>query len=303
MRLLTADSWRYSDMKRFPAVLAAALFFAPLFAQTPIVGPDYGTPTRVAPEYFGPNAFPVPEMSDGKVKGRVYAELAGDYYNGSAADGNDHTCDVFIRLHVPLGERADLEVFGPMIEHWSYSPAVAAYRRITTSDSKSWDSGDAYIGTNLQFIKGRPNSLKPDLLVRAVLKTAMGNTFDQARYYDAAGYYFDATFAWSRCFLESSYVREIRGGLSGGFLCWQDGLARQNDAVQYGLMAKMDARHFLFTADFSGYSGWEKDGDCPVRLRLRADGRIGAWRPFVQYVHGLRDYPFDGVRLGIAAEL
>lgn len=286
-------------MKRSVAFFAAFLSGIALQAQTPIVGPDYGTPTKVAPEYFGPNAFPVPETSTGQVRRGVYAELAADYFKGRIADGDDRTCDAFLRIEVPLGERASLEVWAPMMEHWSYSPAVAAYRRITTSSDKSWDSGDAYIGTNLQFIKGEPNTLKPDMLVRAVLKTAMGNTFDQARYYDGAGYYFDATFAWSRTFGEGAFVKELRAGVSSGFLCWQDGLARQNDAVQFGSMARIDTRAFSFTVDYAGYSGWEKDGDCPRRLRLRADGHIGRWLPFAQYITGFNDYPFNGIRLGL----
>ena len=271
-----------------------------LYAQpTPIVTPDWSQPTLVSPEYFGPNAFPVPEVSDGVVKPYVYAELAADYYKGRVADGNDHTWNGFIRVSVPLGKWACIEAWGPVVEHWSYSPAVAQYRRITTDSAKRWDSGDLYIGTSIQALRGNPNTFKPDILLRAVLKTAMGNTFDQARFYDSAGYYFDGTVAWSRNFGMESYVREIRAGISGGFLCWQDGLARQNDAVQFGLMARIDTWGFAFTMDYAGYIGWQNDGDRPRRLRLRFDGHAGRWQPFVQYIHGFKNYPFDGVRVGV----
>ena len=290
-------------MKRFAITLSAIFAASILSAQPPqLVAPDFSEVTWVSTEYFGPNAFPVPDMTDGRVKPYIYAELAADYYKGRVADGNDHTWDGFIRLDFPLWtKRASLEVWGPFVEHWQYSPAVADYRGIgeaARGSGKSWDSGDLYVGTNIQVLVGKPNTLKPDILLRAALKTAMGNTFEQARYYDCGGYFFDGTIAWSRAF-QQSYVMEIRAGLSAGFLCWQDGLARQNDAAQFGLFASIATWGFSFMADYSGYIGWENDGDRPRRLRLRLDGNAGRWRPFVQYTHGFKNYPFEGVRAGV----
>lgn len=289
-------------MKRTVLSIAAALIAMSLNAQTPIVAPNFSEPTMVSTEYFGPNAFPVPDMTDGRVKPYIYAELGMDYYKGRVGDGYDHTWDGFIRLNFPLWtKRATLEVWGPFVEHWKYSDAVANYRRIPQkyrNSGKSWDTGDIYIGTNIQILYGKPNTFKPDILIRAVLKTAMGNTFEQVRFYDAAGYFFDGTIAWSRQF-QFSYVREVRWGLSLGFLCWQDGLARQNDAGQWGIFASIDTWGFTVTADYSGYVGWQNDGDRPSRLRLRVDGNSGRWKPFVQYTHGFKNYPFDGFRVGL----
>lgn len=289
-------------MKRLIISLTVLCSAISMMAQTPIVAPDFSQPTMVSPEYFGPNAFPVPDMTDGRVKPYIYAELAADYYKGRMADANDHTWDGFIRLNFPLwSKRATLEIWGPVVEHWSYSKAVADYRRVgdeAFNSKKRWDSGDLYVATNIQILQGKPNTLRPDILLRAALKSAMGNTFEQARYYDCGGYFFDGTIAWSRLW-EGSYVRELRAGLSGGFLCWQDGLARQNDAVQYGLFAKVTTWGFSATVDYSGYVGWQNDGDRPRRLRVRVDGFVGRWLPFVQYTCGMKNYPFDGFRLGV----
>lgn len=274
-------------------------------AQTPIVAPDWNTPTKVSTQYFGPNAFPVPDTPDGKVKKDIYLELAGDFYSGSVGK-TDYTSDVFLRASFPLWtRRASLEVWAPLAEWWRFSEDVAQYRRIQNTDGKKefkgFDTGDLYLATNLQALEGRPNSLKPDILVRAVLKTASGNSFGQARYYDAAGYFFDATFAWSRVW-EGSFVQQLRAAVNGGFLCWQTGTGRQNDAFQYGLTAILTTRALSFTADWGGYVGWEGDGDAPRRIRLRLDGHIGRWQPFVQYTLGTNHYPFWGIRAGIACK-
>lgn len=288
-------------MKRLIVTISAILGSVVMSAQTPIEPPNFSEPTMVSTEYFGPNAFPVPDMSDGRVKPYIYAELAMDYYKGYMADGNDHTWDGYVHVNLPLWtKRASVEVWGPFVEHWSYSDAVADYRRIgeARSQKKSWDTGDLYVVTSLQVLEGKSNTFRPDILIRAALKSAMGNTFEQARYFDCGGYFFDGTIAWSRTF-QKSYVLEVRAGLSGGFLCWQDGTARQNDAVQYGIFASIYTWGFNFMADYAGYIGWQNDGDRPRRLRLRLDGNTGRWRPFIQYTCGMKNYPFHGFRAGV----
>lgn len=290
-------------MKRILWALPFLLSGMVASAQTPIAPPDWNTPSKVAPLYFGPNAFPVPDTPDGKVKKDIYAELAGDFYAGSLG-GKDYTQDVFVRLSVPLWtRRASLELWAPLVEHWNFSQETALFRRLPDAGEKTqwkgFDMGDVYLSANIQALVGKSNSVRPDILVRAVLKTASGNNFGQARYYDAAGYFFDATFAWSRVW-EGSFVRQLRAAVSGGFLCWQTGTGRQNDAFQYGLTAILNTRAFSFTADWGGYVGWEQDGDAPRRIRLRLDGHIGRWQPFVQFTLGTHHYPFQGVRIGVA---
>ncbi len=73
-----------------------------LRAATPIRVPDLREKTMVAPRWFGPNAFPVPEITDGRVKDHLCFELAGDYYRGHLTDGQDDTYDLFLRAWIPL---------------------------------------------------------------------------------------------------------------------------------------------------------------------------------------------------------
>ena len=49
-----------------------------LRATTPVRVPDLSEKTMVAPQWFGPNAFPIPEITDGRVKDRLTVEVAGD---------------------------------------------------------------------------------------------------------------------------------------------------------------------------------------------------------------------------------
>ena len=287
------------------AILAFLILLCPAVrAQVPVVHPDRSMDTKIAPAYFGPNAFPVPEMNSGRPHTGVYVELAGDYARGHLADGQDHTWDAFLRLSFPLWTpRATLEIWMPAVEWWDFSPAVAEARRIAPQRNRGNDTGDVYVSTSLHILEGRDNAWRPDLLLRSVLKTASGNSFGDARYYDSAGYFFDLTAGEGFSF--NGFVRELRLALSIGFLCWQTDNGRQNDAVQGGFLTTLDTEWFTLGAELGAYSGWENDGDRPVRARVRLDVNPGDARlhPFVQGCFGLHDYPFTQVRAGLAWSL
>jgi len=273
-------------------------------AQVPVVQPERSGVTKIAPAYFGPNAFPVPEMSDGRPLRGVYAELSGDFIRGRLADGQDITRDAFVHVSVPLWTpRATLELWMPLVEWWDFSSAVAAQRRLPEQRYRGHDMGDVYVCTSLHLLEGRDNAWRPDILARAVLKTAYGGYFGEARYYDSPGYFFDLTVAEG--FRFDGFVHGFRLALSTGFLCWQTDKGRQNDAVMAGALASLDTDWFTFDAELSGYAGWENDGDRPVRMRLRLD--IHPWdasvHPFVQSCIGLHDNPFTRIRAGVAWNL
>ena len=290
----------------FPSLLLATLFLLSqgVRAQVPVVKPDRSGSTKIAPAYFGPNAFPVPEMSDGRPRRGVYAELAGDIYRGRLADGQDITRDLFARVSFPLWTpRATLELWLPVTEAWDFSPAVASARRLAEQRYRGHDLGDVYVCTSLQLLEGRDNAWRPDILARAVLKTASGGNFGEARYYDCPGYFFDLTVAEG--FRFDGFVHGFRLALSAGFLCWQTDNGRQNDALMAGALASLETDWFTFGTELGGYFGWENDGDRPVRTRLRLD--VHPWEasvhPFVQCGVGLADYPFTQIRAGVAWSL
>ena len=287
------------------AILTALLLLSPgARAQVPIATPDWSMDTKIAPAYFGPNAFPVPEMSDGRPHRGLYAELAGDFTRGHLADGQDVTRNAFLRISFPLWTpRAAVELWMPVVEWWDFSPAVAAARRLQPARYRGHDAGDVYVCTSLHLLEGRDDGWKPDVLLRSVLKTASGNSFGQARYYDCPGYFFDLTVGEG--FRSEGFVRELRLALSTGFLCWQTDNGRQNDAVMGGVLASLETSWFTLGAELGAYSGWEEDGDRPARVRLRLD--IRPWEaslhPFFQSCIGLHDYPFTQFRAGLAWSL
>lgn len=271
-------------------------------AQTPVLSPDLSVPTMIAPAYFGPNAFPVPDMLDGTTSSDLRVELYGDGFlcgmTGNPAD--DVTLDLFAKATIPLfTDRVNLVLWMPVVEWFRSYPAVNVLRRVQDPDAMKTgiDSGDAYVSTDILILDESKQGC--GLVLRAAMKTASGNSYGTARVYDAPGYFFDVA-AGRNVIVSSDGKSAFRVALSAGFLCWQTANGRQNDAVMYGALASYKAGHFNVELNYGGYVGWEGKGDRPMTLKAKLAWSFGRLSINAMYQAGFVDWPFHQVRLGAA---
>ena len=249
------------------------------------------TPTGIAPAFFGPNALPIPDMTDGLTYDSLRIELAADGYFGK--EKNNRTADLFARVHVPLFTRwANLSIWMPVYEWYSQE------------DGTGSGAGDVYISTDIQVLHHSwfaPHKAKyiPQMTIRVGVKTASGEQFQRHRHFDSPGYFFDTSIGQSI----DLHPVTLRFAGSIGFLCWQTTEARQNDAVMYGLQAQVRHPYASLQCTWGGYVGWEKKGDAPMSIKIRAAGHIHGFEPFVQYQYGIQDYPFHQIRIGLAYQI
>lgn len=273
-------------------------------AQTSLEKASLNQVTFVSPYYFGPNAFPIPDMSDGTTSKTLHVESYGDVYAGKRGD---YTVDLSLKAIIPLWtNRANLSVWMPVREwYWNTEENISTCRvdddyRIEAQNGHL--AGDVYVSLEMQLFQQETSIF--DGVIRSVLKTASGGGYHIARYYDCPGYYFDAALSKSFSVLSG----EFRLGVSTGFLCWQTDNGRQNDAIMYGVMFKYKHNHIAASYVFGGYSGWEnniKDGgefahDCPMSHKFNFAWKFSRWDIFMYYQKGIRDYPFTQIRFGIA---
>ena len=258
-----------------------------LFAEVPIERPDLSEPTGIAPAYFGPNALPVIDMSDGLTQRELGVELAGEGYIGYSAKNN--TADIFARVCVPLFTRwANLSVWMPVFGWYDQY------------DGKGSGAGDVWLSTDVQILhnewfRSERARYIPQMTLRLGMKTASGEQFERRRHFDCPAYFFDASIGQS---FVCQYVT-FRVAGSAGFLCWQTDNARQNDAVMYGLQAQVRHEYVSLQATWGGYVGWERHGDAPMSIKARVAGHVKGFEPYVQYQYGIKDYPFHQVRIGL----
>ena len=285
-------------MKPLLTLAALLLALGTLQAQTALTRSDRQVPSRVAPAYFGPNAFPVPEMADTTAFGKWSFELAAEGFLGFEGD---RTADPFARLRIPLfSDRVSLALWLPVVEFYSST----AERLATCRVQEEWRQkalgghlgGDLYVSTDILLLRER--AVRPWVTVRAALKTASGGRFECARYYDSPGYFFDAT-AGKTFSLNEKGTTSLQLAATTGFLCWQTDNGRQNDAVMYGARLGFHSGRLTVEEQLAGYNGWEGDGDRPLTLRSRIALQFKHLQPYVMYQYGLRDYPFHHLRVGV----
>ncbi len=184
-------------LTKYVLLLFALLLSVRSYAQTNIEQPNLAIPSRIAPAYFGPNAFPVPDMLDGRTSSELKLELYGDCFLGTTTGNvaDDITGDLFAKLTIPLfTPKANLTVWMPIFEYFHTSAELNAMRRLpapyNTTDLQGMDSGDVYISADIRILNQEKHHV--DITARAALKTASANEFAEGRCYDAPGYFFDA---------------------------------------------------------------------------------------------------------------
>lgn len=294
-------------MGRFITCLLSALTFlsSAVYAQTPVVSPDLSIPSLVAPAYFGPNAFPVPDMTDGTTSSDLRFELYGDGFlcSMTSSSTDDITLDLFAKATIPLfTDRVNLVIWMPVVEWFRSGPAINRLRRVQDPDKwiSGFDSGDAYVSTDILVLDERKRGV--GMVLRAALKSASGNSYGSARVYDAPGYFFDLS-AGRDIIVSADRSTRLRLALSAGFLCWQTANGRQNDAVMYGALASFVKGPFKAEVNYGGYVGWEGIGDRPMTIKTKLSWSFGRCSLNAMYQAGFVDWPFHQIRLGAAYQI
>ena len=241
-----------------------------------------------SPRYFGPNAFPLPEVRGGYLDKKFEVEVRGEYhfYEG------DQAKDIYGRLYIPVAEgRAGIEVSYVFIEYYYMTKETAEERHAAGQTWKNGANGDAIFSAYYQlFAKNK----WVDLVFEATLKTASGNRIADARYTDAATYWYDvnAGFNLFKSADSKSFLR-LQGLV--GFYCWMTNsiVNRQNDAYLYSAGICGKYKNLTVQADMVGFRGYMNYGDRPLILRSKLNYEFKNNVLSFRYKHGIKDYLYD----------
>lgn len=245
-----------------------------------------------SPRYFGPNAFPQPELLS-VLPTKWEAEVRGEYHYYSG----DKTKDLFLRLYIPFVKgRVGIDVNWYVTESYEMDEATRAERWAAERKSGAVGvpcHGDIIFTTYFQLLK---SDKIMDILTSASLKTASGNRSIDARYTDAASY-------WFNLYLGKQLIRTEDWGLRAqglvGFYCWMtnSNVHRQNDAIVYAMGLEGSYKSFLLKADFAGLHGYKDNGDRPLSIRLKLEYELKKNVLSFRYRHGMKDNLYDSYSL------
>ena len=292
-------------LRKFITVLSLLLCFSAA-AQVPVEQSSHGI-SLISPKYFGPYAFPVPELLEGEICSDMHLEISGDYASGSLAgkDFPDRTGAATFKASFPLWtDRATLSVWGEMHEWFSDTPQTRAARRVSEQyPLKEESAGNVYFSIDMLVLK--ESAKRPSIALRAATQSATGDKYEMARHYDAPGYFFDISAGKS---FEVGGNGSFRASATAGFVCWQIDRGTQNDALMLGAKASYRSSLMTLSAEYGQYTGLEKkkselSGDAPKSISLEAAVHCGKISPFLCWKKGLNDWPFSIVRAGICLDL
>lgn len=259
---------------------------------------------RRSTAWFGPNAFPVPEFTDARIPAQTALSLMGDHYSGFG----DITKNIYVKGEFPLlPQRVSIGIWCGLFEQFNATQEIKT-DRFMLNDTFGLAHGDIYIQTRMLLLKEK--KFAPDIIFNTTLKTATGTHVTDRRYFDTPGYYFDMEFG-KNIFSQQKNDFHIRMVGNLGFLSYETTGARQNDAFMYGAKIITDLKQFSLETSFRGYWGWMHThpdygpdfGDTPLVAAFRLNYTSPKFLIFSQYQHGIRDFPFHQLRLGISMSL
>ncbi len=243
---------------------------------------------QYSPRYFGPNAFPIPELRSGYIETRWEVEVRGEYHE---CEG-DRTKDIYARAFIPIAKGcAGLEVSYILYEYYNTTQAIVDERHAAGRYWKNGAHGDVIVSSFYKLLK---SDKWADITVEAALKTASGNRVVDARFTDAASYWFDINIGRDiyKNADRTSFIR-LQGLV--GFYCWMtnDIVHRQNDALTYSVGISGGHKNLTVQADMAGINGYEDNGDRPLLLRTKLNYEYKKNILSLRYKHGINDYLYD----------
>jgi hypothetical protein len=271
-------------------VIIALMLMTHLAAAQDDDGKDYLRNLIYTPRYFGPNAFPLPELHGGKLSSRYEIEARGEYHSFTG----DRTKDVFVRAYLPVAQGlAAVEVCYVVYEYYNTTQATVEERHAAGRYWENGAHGDVVVNACYQLLRRG----WADVTVEATLKTASGNRLADARFTDAAAYWFDLN-AGRKLYAGDNCSIRLNGLL--GFYCWMtnDLVHRQNDALVYSLGPEGKYCNFSFAADIAGLYGYENKGDRPLQIRTKLEYEYRNNALSFRYRHGIKDALYDTFSIG-----
>ena len=247
-----------------------------------------------SPYYFGPNAFRLPELHSGRLGSRWEIEVRGEYHYYTG----DQTKDVFGRLYIPIANgKAGLEIKGVAIETYLMDEKTQAERHAYEREPPFTCMGDFIISSFYQILQ---SDQWLDMAVSCNLKTTTGNRLCDARYTDAASYWFELTAGRNLLqTVDQSISFRVQGMI--GFYCWMtnDLIYRQNDAILSGIGASLKIINLSMGADYTGFKGYRINGDRPMIFRSNLNFEFKKNILSLRYNHGIKDFPYDTYSVGL----
>jgi len=244
------------------------------------------------PGFLGPNALPVPRVTNGSIDSVNTFGLGGQFYFSN----DDHTQDLTLYANYCLVKnKVSFDAFWVPIEHFTMSYDLKTERRVFPLHYYDrYGHGDIHLNTNIQILNNQPKRIHVALRVGYRFPTSQ---IGAARFTDAPGYYFDGSFA--KGFRSQPALKWIV--MAGGYF-WQAEIRRhpQDDAFLFGTGFEWNRKRLKIQTTVSGYLGYfYRLRDKPILFRAGFDKTFKRMILFFQFQQGLHNFNYSSAEVGL----
>jgi hypothetical protein len=243
------------------------------------------------PAYQGPNALPVPRISNGSIDSTFSITAAGQLHFSKG----DNTQNInFYASYCLVKDVISFDAAWVPYEMYNMSQAIKEKRHVFVQFFNDHEAtGEVHLNTNIQLFNRWRKHIQ--LALRVGYRFPSGSGFGAARFTDGPGYYFDLSFGKN---LGHSPVKWI-GML--GFYSWQIESEKHNqdDAFLFGSGLEWKSKSLTVQSYIAGYLGYlEKKGDKPVVFRTQIEKQLKKTSFLLGFQKGLQNFAFTSVEFG-----
>jgi hypothetical protein len=245
------------------------------------------------PGFLGPNALPVPHITNGSIDSVNSIGISGNVYFSK----EDHTQNISLYANYCLVKnKISFDVFWVPVEHFTMSHRLKGERHVFSDFYyQHYALGDVHLNTNIQLYNNEAKKIRSALRIGYRFASS---EIGAARFTDAPGYYFDISFA--KAFHAMPALKWIM--MAGGYFWQADNIMRhrQDDAFLFGSGLEWNKKNIRIQTCVTGYLGWYyRLRDKPILFRAGIDKTMKKNTWFFQFQQGLHNFNYSSVEMGM----
>lgn len=248
---------------------------------------------KTNPAYLGPNALPVPFITNGSIDSVSSVGLTANFHFSKG----DNTQNLAIYGNYCLVKDViSFNFYWVPYERYQMSHAIKEERHVFSHYYyENSAQGEIHLNTNIQLLRKFRDHVH--LALRIGYRLPTSNGLGSARFTDAPGYYFDVSAA-------RPFNKESRWKLIGmtGLYVWQTNLdgRRQNDAFLFGGGVEWNPSKWHIQLYGTGYLGYMDDlGDKPVLVRTAIERKGKRINQILRFQQGLSNFEYSSIEAGL----
>ncbi len=247
---------------------------------------------RLTPGFLGPNALPVPRISNGSIDSINSFGLSTDFYFSKG----DNTQDILLFANYCLVKnKISFDISWLPVEHFTMSHEIKTERHVFPIHYYDhYANGDIHLNTIIQLFNIKSKKLQSAVRIGYRFPSS---EIRAARFTDAPGYYFDISIA--KGFRHNPALKWI--AMTGGYF-WQAEINRhpQDDAFLFGTGFEWNRKNLRMQIYGAGYLGYfYRMRDKPIVFRAGLEKTIKRKIFSFQFQQGLHNFNYSSLQFGM----